>query len=127
MGSVGEAGGASEVEFAGCVEYDAVADDDGVDVGVAGELGEDAGGDLDGDGELGDGAVVVGCVGVDDGHVLGSAGPGVVGVVEEELGDGVGGEVALLLDGVGGAVRPGRLRRKGSGQWRRCVRRCVRR
>ena len=86
LGSVGESGGAPEVEFAGCVEHDTVADDDGVDVGVAGELGEDAGGDLDGDGELGDGAVVAGCVGVDDGHVLRSAGPGVVGVVERGVG-----------------------------------------
>jgi hypothetical protein len=55
------------------VEHDSVAHDDGVDVGVTGEGGEDAGGDLDGDGELGDRAGVSGCVGVDDGDELGSA------------------------------------------------------
>ncbi len=50
LGAVGEAGVASEVQFAGCVQHDAVAHDDGVDVGVTGEGGQDAGGDLAGDG-----------------------------------------------------------------------------
>ena len=47
LGSVGQPGGAPEVQFSGRVEHDAVADDDGVDVGGAGEVGEHAGGDLD--------------------------------------------------------------------------------
>jgi hypothetical protein len=72
--AVGEAGGAAEVEFAGCVQHDAVAHDDGVGVGVAGEGGEDAGGDLDADGELGDRSGVAGGVGVDDGDELGLGG-----------------------------------------------------
>jgi hypothetical protein len=82
---------------------------------VAGEGGEDAGGDLDADGELGDRAGVSGGVSVDDGDELGLGGswpgrcrPGAVcgfvvgvvveGFVEQEAGGGVGGEVALLLD-----------------------------
>ena len=47
------------------MEHHTAADHDDVDVGGAGEGGEHAGGDLDGDGELGVGAVVAGCVGVD--------------------------------------------------------------
>ncbi len=54
LGSVGESCGAAQVQLAGGVQDDAVADHDGVDVGVAGEGGEHACGDFDGDGELGD-------------------------------------------------------------------------
>jgi hypothetical protein len=75
LGAVGEAGGAAEVEFAGCVQHDAVAHDDGVGVGGTGEGGEDAGGDLDADGELGDRSGVAGGVGVDDGDELGPPRP----------------------------------------------------
>jgi hypothetical protein len=65
LGAVGEAGGASEVELAGRVQHHTVADDDSMDVGVTGQGGEHLGGDLDGNGELGGGAVVSGGVGVD--------------------------------------------------------------
>jgi hypothetical protein len=75
LGAVGDSAGAAEVQFAGGVEYDAVADDDGVGVGVTGEVGEDPGGDLDGDRKLGDRTVTVGGVGVDDDDELGSPRP----------------------------------------------------
>jgi hypothetical protein len=88
-------------EFAGCVQHDTVADHDGVDVGVAGEVGEDAGGDLDGDRELGDRAKVLGRVGIDHRDELGSAATvDAGGGVEEESADGVGVEVTLFLDRV---------------------------
>jgi hypothetical protein len=57
------------------VQYDAVAHDDGVDVGGAGEGGEDAGGDLDGDRELAHGAGLAGGVGVDHRDELGPPRP----------------------------------------------------
>ena len=116
MGAVGEAGGAAEVQFARCVEDDAVADDDGVDVGVTCEIREDSGGDLDGDRVLGDRAGLIGCVGVDHCDELRSTrswpcphGRGVVGVggavecvVEQQSCDHLGVEVVLLLDRVSG-------------------------
>jgi hypothetical protein len=71
LGAVGEAGGASQVQLVGCVQHDAVAHDDNMDVG---EGGEDAGGDLDADGELGDRSGVSGGVSVDDRHELGLRG-----------------------------------------------------
>lgn len=71
LGSVGQPGGASEVQLSGGVEHDTVAHHDGVGVGGSGEFGEYSGGDLDGDRELGDGAVVSGGVGIDHRHELG--------------------------------------------------------
>src|SRR6056297_3744466 len=60
---VGKSSGATEVQLAGRVEHDTVADDNGVHVGVGRESGEYPGRELDGDRELGDRAVAAGGIG----------------------------------------------------------------
>ncbi len=68
---VRQPGRTTQVQFAGCVEHDTVANHHGVHVGVAGQRGEHAGGDLDRDRELADRAHLTGGVGVDHHDELG--------------------------------------------------------
>ena len=100
LGTVGEPGGAAEVQFAGGVEHDAVADHDGVDVGVAGELGDDPGRDLDGDRPVHD-RTRSWCVGVDDREELSPPRPAAGGGAVDEAGECQGPQVMLAFDRVG--------------------------
>ena len=91
-----------------------------MDVGILGELSEDAGGNLDGDRPLRDRAypidVGVG-VGVDDHDVFGSRSPGHAGGAVDECDQGVAGEELLFLDRIlrtplGYLLREHRLHRR---------------
>lgn len=106
LGPVRQSGGAVEVEFTGCVQHDPVTHHDSVDVGVAGQLGEHAGRNLDGDRPLrhrtGPMHGGVG-VGVDDHDIFGSTRPTDGGGGVDERDEGVAGEELVFLDRIGRA------------------------
>ncbi len=105
LGSVRQAHRAPEVELARCVDHDPVADHDGVDDIVAGELGEDSGGDLDSDAPVDRrSADAVGFVAVDHDDVLRAPRTSATtGLTRDESFERQRPQVVLLQHGIGGS------------------------
>jgi hypothetical protein len=100
LSPVGEAGRATEVEFAGGMEHDAISHHHRVDIGIACEIGEHPERHLDRNRPV-DLRSGVGSVGIDHNDELGPARPGTRTCVNEQPSECQRLEMSLLLDRIG--------------------------